>query len=130
MRWRLLASLAVVCTLVLISSIYLTASSAIPLTVGEMVRESESILVETVIGVTPMRVGPGIQSDVVIEIDDAILQTGAASRAVTLRFWGGTIGRRTHELAGVPVPRGCRALLLPGAARIEPVPTVGMHQVF
>src|SRR5262245_22661717 len=91
---RSLAILGVLSCLVLVWADALTASSAIPLTLGEMTRESASIVAGTVIDATSRASGNGALTDVVVRIDEPILTAPLATSMITLTFWGGRIGRR------------------------------------
>jgi hypothetical protein len=109
-----------------------SASTVVPMSLGDIVRESGAIVVGTILSASAHRLDDNpavIVTQCVVGVDDAIAGTGAAT--VTLTFWGGTLGDETQEIAGMPVPRAGERFVMflrPGALAGGVAPTVGLFQ--
>jgi hypothetical protein len=113
------------------------ATQIVPLSIAETARQAEAIVVGTVRGVHS-RWGDAsrrwMQTDYELVVDDVVQapERGApVAGAVSLTFWGGTIGDETQRVAGVRVPREGEQLLVmlhPRWRDGSVTPTVGWNQ--
>ena len=111
----------------------LSASTVIPLTLGDLVRESEAIVVTSVVSAQSRWLDAShrvIVTDCRVTVDDAVAGP-APGTTVVLTFWGGTIGTESQAIAGMPIPRAGERFLMflrRGALAGGVAPTVGLFQ--
>src|SRR4051812_16857190 len=108
------------------------ASTLLPLTLGDMVRDADAIIVGTVASANGRWLDGArrvIVTESRVDVDDPVL--GSTGAAVTLTFWGGTIGDETQEIAGMPIPHAGERFVMflrAGALSGQVAPTVGLFQ--
>src|SRR3954468_16295975 len=125
---RVLLVVAFVQTLLISSA---SASTVLPMSLGDMVRESDAIVVASV-GTARARWLDDRRHVIVTDCDVLVEEVvaGRAPERTTLTFWGGSIGTETQEIAGMPIPdAGDRFVMFlrPGALSGQVAPTVGLH---
>jgi hypothetical protein len=123
-----LSALLVVC---LAYASFATATSVLPLSVDDLIRESETVFIGRVVAVRsawrPSRNGDAIVTNVTFSIDRVLKGPNRIER--TLQFLGGTVGQDTLRVSGLPVFQvGERDVLFVNETGQPVSPLVGLMQ--
>jgi hypothetical protein len=112
------------------------ATTILPMTMEDTVREAEAIFVGRVVRHWSRWTDESRQqmaTDYLLEVEDTILSSGGieTGRPVVLTYWGGTIGNETQEVAGLELPAdGQRYVIMlrTGYQTLGLSPLVGANQ--
>lgn len=107
-RTRRRFAIALLAALVAALLLRADATSLVPLTLEETVREADGVFVGTCAGLAAVPGEPATEA--VFEVEEVLAPSASlpgglrAGGRASLKFWGGTVGGRTVYVAGAPLP--------------------------